>query len=60
MGDHAGHPAGRVGQCLVDEEPSAEAMVRLAAEAFAAGEGEAPHRVQPVYLRDQVAWKKNR
>lgn len=49
-----------VGQCLVDEEPGAEAMVRLAAEAFAAGEGEAPHRVQPVYLRDQVAWKKSR
>lgn len=45
-------------QRLPDWQPSAEAMVRLAAEAFARGEGQAPHEVVPVYLRNQVAWKK--
>ncbi|PMR76601.1 tRNA (adenosine(37)-N6)-threonylcarbamoyltransferase complex dimerization subunit type 1 TsaB [Billgrantia endophytica] len=49
-----------VGQCFSDLEPAAEEMVQLAAHAFAAGEGGAAHEVQPVYLRDQVAWQKSR
>ncbi|AMC99732.1 MULTISPECIES: tRNA (adenosine(37)-N6)-threonylcarbamoyltransferase complex dimerization subunit type 1 TsaB [Halomonas] len=40
-------------------EPAAEEMVLLAARAYAAGERHAAHDVQPVYLRDQVAWKKS-
>lgn len=47
-------------QCLPDDDAAAEDMVLLAADAFAAGEGRAAHDVQPVYLRDQVAWKKSR
>ncbi|WP_136247477.1 tRNA (adenosine(37)-N6)-threonylcarbamoyltransferase complex dimerization subunit type 1 TsaB [Halomonas borealis] len=46
--------------CLPDQEAAAEEMVRLAAEAFAAGEGRPAAEVQPVYLRDRVAWKKHR
>lgn len=49
-----------VQQCLPDCEAAAEDMVLLAADAFAAGEARAAHEAQPVYLRDQVAWKKNR
>lgn len=41
-------------------EPAAEEMVLLAARAYAAGERHAAHEVQPVYLRDQVAWQKSR
>lgn len=47
-----------VSQHLPDIEADAADMVRLAARAYDAGEGRAPHEVQPVYLRDQVAWKK--
>ncbi|MCW4149534.1 tRNA (adenosine(37)-N6)-threonylcarbamoyltransferase complex dimerization subunit type 1 TsaB [Halomonas sp. 18H] len=43
---------------LPDIEVTAEDMALLAADAFAAGEGRAAHEVQPVYLRDQVAWRK--
>lgn len=46
--------------CLPDCEAAAEDMVLLAAEAFAEGEGRAAHEAQPVYLRDEVAWKKSR
>ncbi|EWG98285.1 tRNA (adenosine(37)-N6)-threonylcarbamoyltransferase complex dimerization subunit type 1 TsaB [Halomonas sp. BC04] len=41
-------------------EPAAEEMVLLAARAYADGERHAAHDVQPIYLRDQVAWKKSR
>ena len=47
-------------QCLPEMEAAAEDMVLLAAEAFAAGEGRPAHEVQPVYLRDRVAWQKSR
>ncbi|UYG08433.1 tRNA (adenosine(37)-N6)-threonylcarbamoyltransferase complex dimerization subunit type 1 TsaB [Halomonas sp. M4R1S46] len=47
-------------QCLPEMDPAAEDMVLLAAEAFAAGEGRPAHEVQPVYLRDRVAWQKSR
>ncbi|SDN80971.1 tRNA (adenosine(37)-N6)-threonylcarbamoyltransferase complex dimerization subunit type 1 TsaB [Vreelandella arcis] len=43
---------------LSDLEPRAEEMVWLAARDYAAGLGQAAHAVQPVYLRNQVAWKK--
>ncbi|WP_275286441.1 tRNA (adenosine(37)-N6)-threonylcarbamoyltransferase complex dimerization subunit type 1 TsaB [Halomonas elongata] len=45
--------------CLPDLDVAAEDLVLLAAEAFAAGEGRPAHEVQPVYLRDQVAWRKS-
>ena len=41
-----------------DIYPQAEAMARLAAAAVARGEVMTPDDAQPVYLRDQVAWKK--
>ncbi|RDB42960.1 tRNA (adenosine(37)-N6)-threonylcarbamoyltransferase complex dimerization subunit type 1 TsaB [Halomonas sp. DQ26W] len=50
----------RVGQGDTSLEPAAEEMVLLAARAYAAGERHAAHEVQPIYLRDQVAWQKSR
>lgn len=45
-------------QHLDDLEPRAEEMAWLGARDFAAGLGQAAHLVQPVYLRNDVAWKK--
>lgn len=45
-------------QHLTDLESRAEEMAWLAARDFDAGLGQAAHAVQPVYLRNQVAWKK--
>lgn len=39
-------------------EPRAEEMAWLAARDFDAGCGQPAHLVQPVYLRNEVAWKK--
>jgi tRNA threonylcarbamoyladenosine biosynthesis protein TsaB len=50
---HLGMP-----QHLNDLEPRAEEMAWLAARDFAAGLGQAAHLAQPVYLRNDVAWKK--
>ncbi|WP_104202751.1 tRNA (adenosine(37)-N6)-threonylcarbamoyltransferase complex dimerization subunit type 1 TsaB [Billgrantia saliphila] len=47
-----------IDRCLIEPEPAAEEMVLLAARAYAAGERHAAHEVQPIYLRDQVAWQK--
>lgn len=47
-------------QYLPDDDAAAEDITLLAAKAFTAGEGRAAHEAQPVYLRDQVAWKKSR
>ncbi|WP_027967104.1 tRNA (adenosine(37)-N6)-threonylcarbamoyltransferase complex dimerization subunit type 1 TsaB [Halomonas halocynthiae] len=55
-------PAGTqaaVRHCLSDCEAAAEDMALLAADAFVAGGGRPAQEVQPVYLRDQVAWKKS-
>jgi tRNA threonylcarbamoyladenosine biosynthesis protein TsaB len=41
-----------------DIYPQAEAMARLAAAAVARGDVMTADEAQPVYLRDQVAWKK--
>jgi len=38
--------------------PHAGAVARLGAAAFAAGEAVSPEQALPVYLRDEVAWKK--
>ena len=45
-------------QHLDDLEARAEEMAWLGARDFAAGLGQAAHLVQPVYLRNDVAWKK--
>jgi len=45
-------------QHFSDLEPRAEEMAWLAAGDFAAGLGQPAHLVQPVYLRNDVAWKK--
>ncbi|MDR5866652.1 tRNA (adenosine(37)-N6)-threonylcarbamoyltransferase complex dimerization subunit type 1 TsaB [Halomonas koreensis] len=49
-----------MGLCLTEPEPAAEDMALLAADALAAGEGRPAAEVQPVYLRDRVAWQKGR
>lgn len=49
-----------LGLCLTNVDPAAADMAVLAADAFDAGDIQRPHDVQPVYLRDQVAWKKAR
>ncbi|MYL23025.1 tRNA (adenosine(37)-N6)-threonylcarbamoyltransferase complex dimerization subunit type 1 TsaB [Halomonas alkaliantarctica] len=45
-------------QHLSDLEPRAEEMAWLAARDIDAGLGQAAHEAQPVYLRNDVAWKK--
>ncbi|MGP5564732.1 MULTISPECIES: tRNA (adenosine(37)-N6)-threonylcarbamoyltransferase complex dimerization subunit type 1 TsaB [Halomonadaceae] len=45
-------------QHLTDLEPRAEEMAWLAARDLEAGLGQAAHEAQPVYLRNDVAWKK--
>lgn len=45
-------------QHLVDLEPRAEEMAWLAMRDLEAGLGQAAHEAQPVYLRNDVAWKK--
>ncbi|MBD3894759.1 tRNA (adenosine(37)-N6)-threonylcarbamoyltransferase complex dimerization subunit type 1 TsaB [Halomonas sp. ML-15] len=49
-----------VSQHLDDWQPTAEELVRLAAQRYADGERTSPAEAQPVYLRDQVAWQKSR
>ncbi|SMR74427.1 tRNA (adenosine(37)-N6)-threonylcarbamoyltransferase complex dimerization subunit type 1 TsaB [Marinobacterium sediminicola] len=47
-----------IAQYMTDVYPQAEAMARLADMAVERGEVVSPDEAQPVYLRDQVAWKK--
>ncbi|GAB2792153.1 tRNA (adenosine(37)-N6)-threonylcarbamoyltransferase complex dimerization subunit type 1 TsaB [Halomonas shantousis] len=47
-----------LGQCLPEQQPAAEEMVRLAAQRLAAGRTSAAHEAIPVYLRNEVAWRK--
>ncbi|PRY71725.1 tRNA (adenosine(37)-N6)-threonylcarbamoyltransferase complex dimerization subunit type 1 TsaB [Halomonas ventosae] len=49
-----------MGLCLAEPEADAADMALLAVRDFVAGEGRPPHEVQPVYLRDRVAWQKGR
>ncbi|MDX5977210.1 tRNA (adenosine(37)-N6)-threonylcarbamoyltransferase complex dimerization subunit type 1 TsaB [Vreelandella alkaliphila] len=46
-------------QHLTDLEPRAEEMAWLAVRDLEAGLGQAAHKSQPVYLRNDVAWKKS-
>lgn len=46
-------------QRLPDMQPDAADMVRLAAQAFAAGQAQPAHEVVPIYLRDRVAWQRS-
>lgn len=46
--------------CLPEVEAEAADMALLAMDALARGEARPAHEVQPVYLRDQVAWQKSR
>jgi tRNA threonylcarbamoyladenosine biosynthesis protein TsaB len=47
-----------IGQHLPELEVEAADLARLAMPAFEAGEGRDAQDVQPVYLRDRVAWRK--
>jgi tRNA threonylcarbamoyladenosine biosynthesis protein TsaB len=38
--------------------PAAQDMIPLALERFRAGDIQSPRQVQPVYVRDEIAWKK--
>ncbi|MFY0991296.1 tRNA (adenosine(37)-N6)-threonylcarbamoyltransferase complex dimerization subunit type 1 TsaB [Halomonas sp. C05BenzN] len=49
-----------IGQRLPEVEADAADMALLAMQDLEAGRGRPAHLVQPVYLRDQVAWKKAR
>ena len=46
---------GRLAQVDTDALPHASAVARLGAAAFSRGEGRPPERVEPAYLRDNVA-----
>jgi tRNA threonylcarbamoyladenosine biosynthesis protein TsaB len=46
-----------IAQQLPEPQPDAEDMVILAAQAFARGEAVAAVEAQPVYLRNEVAWR---
>ncbi|HET8791883.1 MAG TPA: tRNA (adenosine(37)-N6)-threonylcarbamoyltransferase complex dimerization subunit type 1 TsaB [Modicisalibacter sp.] len=46
-------------QRLLEMQPDAADMVRLAAQAFAAGQAQPAHEVVPIYLRDRVAWQRS-
>lgn len=45
-------------QHLSDLEPRAEEMAWLGMRGLEAGQGQAAHEAQPIYLRNDVAWKK--
>ncbi|HET6435658.1 MAG TPA: tRNA (adenosine(37)-N6)-threonylcarbamoyltransferase complex dimerization subunit type 1 TsaB, partial [Xanthomonadaceae bacterium] len=47
--------AGRLARVDAAALPRAAAIARLGARAFARGEGLPPERVEPAYLRDNVA-----
>ncbi|SDW58036.1 tRNA threonylcarbamoyladenosine biosynthesis protein TsaB [Aidingimonas halophila] len=47
-----------IGQHIEDLAPVAEDMAYLASREYLAGQGQSPHLVQPVYLRDKVAWRR--
>ena len=49
------HLAGRFGTVDADALPHAADVAALAARAFARGEAIAPERLEPAYLRDNVA-----
>lgn len=48
----------RLRMCAADLLPTARDILPLALASFARGEAQAARMVQPVYVRDEIAWKK--
>jgi len=48
----------RIHSCAPDLLPAARDMIPLALARFRAGETQSARNVQPVYVRDEIAWKK--
>lgn len=48
----------RIQTCVPDLLPSARDLVPLALEKYLRGEIQTPRNVQPVYVRDEISWKK--
>ena len=48
----------RVQTCVPDMLPSARDIIPLALEKYQRGEIQTPRNVQPVYVRDEISWKK--
>lgn len=46
--------------CSVEADvwPAAQDLIPLALQAFANGETQSPHQIQPLYVRDEISWKK--
>ena len=49
---------GRLQTCTGDLLPAARDLIPLALEKLARGETQSPQQVQPVYVRDEISWKK--
>ncbi len=47
-----------IGTPVMDIYPTAGIMAELAQDAFARGEGVSAELAQPIYLRDEISWKK--
>lgn len=58
LGDMPAQLQSQLRETVIDIYPSAAAMLALAVADFANGKAVAPDDAWPVYLRDEVAWKK--
>ncbi len=48
----------KIRSCAPDLLPAARDMIPLALAKFQSGEIQSPRQVQPVYVRDEISWKK--
>jgi tRNA threonylcarbamoyladenosine biosynthesis protein TsaB len=48
----------KIRSCIPDLLPAARDMIPLALAKFRAGEFQSPRQVQPLYVRDEISWKK--
>lgn len=48
----------RICRTETDLMPQARDLIPLALEKFAAGDVQSPHEIRPVYVRDEISWKK--
>jgi len=48
----------RINASAIDLLPTARDMIPLALDKFRRGDTQAPRNVQPVYVRDEISWKK--